>query len=163
MRLLDRILPGGDATATLTLSFERRARSRQRVRLDDGSEARVLLPRGTVLRGGDVLAGPQGEPVRIRGAPEAVSTAASTDPATLLRGAYHLGNRHIAVQLGAGWLRYLHDHVLDEMLRRLGLEVGFAQLPFEPEAGAYGPGAVSGHAHDHDHDHSHAHRHDPHD
>ena len=57
----------------------------------------------------------------------------------LLRGAYHLGNRHIAVQLGPGWLRYLHDHVLDDMLRGLGLEVDFAQLPFEPEAGAYGP------------------------
>ena len=163
MQLLNRLLPHAEAAATLTLSFERRARSRQRVTLDDGTEALLLLPRGTVLRGGDVLAGPQGLAVRVCAAPEEVSTAASADAATLLRGAYHLGNRHIAVQLGAGWLRYLHDHVLDDMLRRLGLEVGFAQLPFEPEAGAYGPGAVSGHTHGHADGHDHDHDHPGHD
>ena len=139
MRQFDQVLPGGFADATLTLSFERRARSRQRVTLDDGSEALLVLSRGTVLRGGDVLADADGDTVRVCAAAESVSTAASGDPATLLRGAYHLGNRHVAVQVGPGWLRYLHDHVLDDMLRGLGLEVGVATLPFEPEAGAYGP------------------------
>lgn len=153
MRQFDQVLPGGHANTTLTLSFDRRARSRQRVALDDGSEALLVLPRGTVLRGGDVLASAHGGRVRICAAPEPVSTAASDDPATLLRGAYHLGNRHIAVQVGPGWLRYLHDHVLDDMLRGLGLEVGFGELPFEPEAGAYG--SAGSHSHEHGAGHSH--------
>lgn len=159
MRQFDRIAPGGDVAATLTLSFERRARSRQRVTLDDGSVALLALPRGTRLRDGDRIADAAGFGVRIHAAPEPLSTAASADPATLLRAAYHLGNRHIAVQIGPGWLRYLHDHVLDAMLRAQGLEVGFAELPFEPEAGAYGP-APGDHAHGpgpaHAHDHGHA-------
>lgn len=153
MRQFDKILAVGLADATLTLSFDRRAHSRQRVTLDDGSEALLVLPRGTVLRGGDVLASSHGDTVRICAALESVSTAASADPATLLRGAYHLGNRHVAVQVGPGWLRYLHDHVLDDMLRGLGLEIGFAKLPFEPEAGAYGP--AGGHGHEHGAGHGH--------
>lgn len=153
MRQFDKILPAGPAATTLTLSFERRARSRQRVALDDGSEALLVLPRGTVLRGGDVLAGAEGDTVRICAAAEPVSTAASADPATLLRGAYHLGNRHVAVQVGPGWLRYLHDHVLDDMQRGLGLDVRFEKLPFEPEAGAYGPAA--GHTHERGSGHGH--------
>ena len=83
--------------------------------------------------------------------PQRPCPSPALDAHVLLRGAYHLGNRHIAVQLGPGWLRYLHDHVLDDMLRGLGLEVGFAQLPFEPEAGAYGAGGVSGQVHSHEH------------
>ena len=149
----DRFAPsGGDLTASVTLPFERRARSRQRVVLDDGREALIDLPRGTVLRDGSLLADAQGQVLAVCAAREGVSIARAADPLVLLRGAYHLGNRHIAVQLGPGWVRYLHDHVLDDMLRGLGLDVDFAQLPFEPEAGAYGPGAVSGHAHAHDHD-----------
>lgn len=154
MRRFDRIVPGGAAATTLTLSFERRARSRQRVVLDDGSAALVVLPRGTLLRDGDCIADAAGIVVRIHAAPEPLSTAASADPAMLVRAAYHLGNRHVAVQIGPGWLRYLHDHVLDAMLRAQGLEVGFAELPFEPEAGAYGPAPG-----DHDHGPGHAHPH----
>lgn len=136
----------------VTLPFERRVRSRQRVLLDDGREALIALPRGTVLHDGSLLADADGHVLAVRAAQEALSIAHAADAHTLLRGAYHLGNRHIAVQLGPGWLRYLHDHVLDDMLRGLGLEVAFAQLPFEPETGAYGAGVVSGHAHSHDHD-----------
>ena len=149
----DRFAPsGGDLTGSVTLPFERRARSRQRVVLDDGREALIDLPRGTVLRDGSLLADARGQVLAVCAAREGVSIACAADACVLLRGAYHLGNRHIAVQLGPGWVRYLHDHVLDDMLRGLGLEVNFAQLPFEPEAGAYGAGAVSGHAHAHDHD-----------
>lgn len=149
----DRFAPsGGDLTGSVTLPFERRARSRQRVVLDDGREALIDLPRGTVLRDGSLLADVQGQVLAVCAAREGVSIARAADAYALLRGAYHLGNRHIAVQLGPGWVRYLHDHVLDDMLRGLGLDVDFAQLPFEPEAGAYGPGAVSGHAHAHGHD-----------
>ena len=144
-------LCGGDLAGSVTLPFERRARSRQRIALADGREALIDLPRGTVLRDGSLLADAQGCVLAVRAAAEAVSIASAADAHVLLRGAYHLGNRHIAVQLGPGWLRYLHDHVLDDMLRGLGLEVGFAQLPFEPEAGAYGAGVVSGHVHSHEH------------
>lgn len=141
-------LSGGDRTGSVTLAFERRVRSRQRIVLD----ALIDLPRGMVLRDGSLLADADGHVLVVRAAAQAVSIARAEDACVLLRGAYHLGNRHTAVQLGVGCLRYLHDHVLDDMLRGLGLEVDFAQMPFEPEAGAYGAGAVSGHAHAHGHD-----------
>lgn len=146
----DRLLTDvGGTSRTLTLPFERRQRSRQRVVLDSGGEAQLLLPRGTVLREGDVLGGDGTTPVEVRAAAEEVSVAASTDAALLLRAAYHLGNRHVPVQIGPGWLRYGHDHVLDGLCRGLGLEVSVAWLPFEPEAGAY---AGSGHQHPPGHD-----------
>lgn len=141
-----------ELAGSVTLAFDRRVRSRQRVVLDDGREALIDLPRGTVLRDGSLLADSEGRLLAVRAAPEAVSIAHAADAHALLRGAYHLGNRHVAVQLGPGWVRYLHDHVLDDMLRGLGLTVGFETVPFEPESGAYGAGAVSGHAHSHDHD-----------
>ena len=96
-----------------------------------------MLPRGTVLRGGDGLRAEDGEIIAVRAAIEDVSTAYCADPVRLARAAYHLGNRHIAVQVGAGWLRYLHDHVLDHMLTEMGMEVKREDAPFEPEAGAY--------------------------
>jgi urease accessory protein len=80
---------------------------------------------------------------------------AATDARQLARAAYHLGNRHIAVQITADSIRYLKDHVLDDMLRGQGLQVMHEMLPFEPEAGAYS----SSHAHAHDHSHDHGHEH----
>ena len=133
--------------ATLTLPFELRQKSRLRVTLDDGREAGLVLARGTLLRGGDLLRADDGTVIAVQAAPESVSTAFADDPVLLLRAAYHLGNRHIAVQVGDHWLRYLHDHVLDHMLEQLGLRVSSEQAAFEPEAGAYG-----GHGHSH-HDH----------
>ncbi|MFP5504966.1 MAG: urease accessory protein UreE [Gammaproteobacteria bacterium] len=158
MDIFDRMVSGADAARTLTLSFERRSRSRQRVLLDDGRAALLALPRGTVLRDGDVLGCADGPSVRVRAAAETVSTAVHADPATLLRAAYHLGNRHVPVQIGPGWLGYLHDHVLDAMCRGLGLHVEVAQRPFEPEDGAY-----AGAGHRHGHGHSHADPHPDHD
>jgi len=155
METFDRLLPDvGGASRTLTLPFERRRRSRQRVILDDGGEAQLLLPRGTVLRDGDLIGGVGTAAVRVCAAAEAVSVAASADAALLLRATYHLGNRHVPVQIGPGWLRYGHDHVLDDLCRGLGLEVGSARLPFEPEAGAYAGGHAHSGTHAHDH-HSH--------
>lgn len=158
MDIFDRIVSGASAALTLTLSFERRSRSRQRVVLDDGRAALLALPRGTVLRHGDALGSADGPTVRIQAAAETVSAASHADPTTLLRAAYHLGNRHVPVQIGPGWLGYLHDHVLDAMCRGLGLHVEVAQRPFEPEDGAYaGAGHRHGHGHSHDphpdHDH----------
>jgi urease accessory protein len=148
----------------LTLPFELRQRSRLRARLDSGEEVAVVMPRGRILRGGDLLRASDGAVVLVKAAPELLSTVRASDPTKLARAAYHLGNRHIPVQVGLGWLRYQQDHVLDDMLRALGLAVRAEMAPFEPEAGAYGHAGGHGHRHehvdDHDHDHSHDHDHD---
>jgi urease accessory protein len=140
--------------ATLTLRFEQRQKSRLRATLDDGAEAALMLPRGTVLRDGDLLRADSGLVIRVRAAAEGVSEVVSDDAVLLARACYHLGNRHVPLQIGAGFARYLHDHVLDEMVRGLGLAVQFAERPFEPEAGAYhghGGHSHAGHSHDHAH------------
>ncbi len=140
LQITERLREPADAQATLTLPFEQRQKSRLRIRLDNGQDAGLFLPRGTVLRHGDRLRATSGLVVEVRAAPEAVSTARADDALLLARAAYHLGNRHVALQLGPGWLRYPHDHVLDNMARELGLTVNREQAPFEPEAGAYGGG-----------------------
>ena len=145
---LERYLPH---TALLTLPFEQRQKSRLRTRLDDGREVALALPRGSVLRHGDLLRAESDVVIQVRAAPEEVSTAFARDPLQLARACYHLGNRHVALQIGATWVRYLHDHVLDDMVTALGLTVYAETVPFEPEAGAY-----QGHAHAHGHDHGHA-------
>ena len=131
------------ADTTLTLPFADRQRSRLRTRLDSGEEVGLILPRGRVLRDGDCLRAIDGRVVLVRAAAEPVSTAYSDDTQLLARAAYHLGNRHVPLQVGAGWLRYRCDHVLDEMVRGLGLSVDRQEAPFEPESGAY----HSGHHH----------------
>lgn len=140
LQITERLHEPVDAQTTLTLPFEQRQKSRLRIRLDNGQDAGLFLPRGTVLRHGDRLRATSGLVVEVRAAPEAVSTARADDALLLARAAYHLGNRHVALQLGPGWLRYPHDHVLDNMARELGLTVNREQAPFEPEAGAYGGG-----------------------
>ena len=140
----------GPADTTLTLPFEARQKSRLRARLDNGEEAALFLERGQILRHGDRLQGQDGLVVEVHAAPEAVSTAQCVDGTLLARACYHLGNRHVALQVGPGWVRYRHDHVLDDMLRQLGLEVQYELAPFEPEAGAYTAGHGHGHAHHHE-------------
>lgn len=109
-----------------------------RARLVSGEECGLFLPRGTVLRGGDKLLGSDGRVIEVLAAPEMLMETASDDPLQLARAAYHLGNRHVAVELKPGRLRFAKDHVLGEMLRGLGLPVVEIEAPFEPEAGAYG-------------------------
>jgi urease accessory protein len=142
-------------TAELCLPIDKRIKSRLRAELVDGREVGLFLPRGLTLRNGDLLQSDDGLVVRIEAAPEPVSTVRSHDALALARVCYHLGNRHVPLQVEAGWVRYLHDHVLDDMVRGLGLEVIFEQAPFEPEAGAY-QGGSHGHSHAHSHSHSHA-------
>jgi urease accessory protein len=136
--------PGGPATGgavwRLELPFELRSRSRFRARLVSGEEVGVVLARGQILRGGDLLLTDDGHVVEVAAAPEWVSTVHAADARLLARVAYHLGNRHVALQIGDGWLRYGHDHVLDEMARGLGAQLNVEQAPFEPEAGAYADG-----------------------
>lgn len=169
-----------DALPLLVLPFEQRQKARQRVRLVSGAEIGIHLPRGTVLRGGDLLRCENGGMVRVVAAREPVSTVWSRDLRQLAQVAYHLGNRHVALEIGAGWVRYLEDYVLDDMVRQLGLTVIHEREPFEPEAGAYGahshahaPAAqqqrplaherAHEHAHGHTHEHVGEHRHLTHD
>ena len=133
---------------TLTLSFEQRSKSRLRAQLDNGEDVGIQLARGEQLFAGDRLQAESGEVVEVRAALETVSEITSDDPYQLARACYHLGNRHIALQINPGRLRYLHDHVLDDMVELLGLSVRVKQASFEPESGAYGA-----HAHIHDHAH----------
>ena len=150
--MLTRRLPdGGRVTTTAHLTLDQRSRSRQRIRLDDGREAGVLLPRGESPRHGDVLASEQGLTVRILAAPERLSCVESEDLLLLARACYHLGNRHVALQIEPKRLCWLHDHVLDDMVRGLGLAVSRVEAPFQPEPGAYG----GGHGHDKGHHHGH--------
>jgi len=142
----------------ITLQIEQRVRSRLRAKLDDGRDAGLFLPRGTLLRGGDFLSSHDGTIIQVVSAAETVSTIYCKDLTLLARAAYHLGNRHIPLQVENGWLRYQHDHVLDEMLEQMGLEVSVEQAAFEPEAGAYQQ-AANGHNHSHSHTHEHEHEH----
>ena len=130
-------------THTLPLTAEERTRSRHRFTTVDGIELQLILPRGTQLRDGDLLSTENGDAlVRVLARPEPVLTVRTVDPDALARAAYHLGNRHVALELGSGYLRLSPDSVLTEMVTQLGLKVVEEIAPFQPEAGAY-----AGHSH----------------
>jgi urease accessory protein len=136
----------------LVLPFELRQKSRLRARAQNGEEVALILPRGRVLRGGERVTATDGREVEIVAAPEKLAHIESDELARL---AYHLGNRHVPLQVGPGFLRIAEDHVLEELARKLGARVSHVEAPFEPEGGAYG------HTHDemghggkiHDHHH----------
>jgi urease accessory protein len=148
VKILERTEDTGAADARLVLPFEIRSRSRFRARLEHGEEVGVALARGHILRGGDRLLAEDGRIVEIAAARETVTTAHAVHAELLARGAYHLGNRHVALQIGPLWLRYSHDHVLDAMLLGLGFRIVVEEVPFEPEPGAY---HVQGAGHSHGH------------
>lgn len=147
------VLADAQPPVSVLLPFAERERSRLRVTLADGTAVGIKLPRGTLLRHGQWLCSTaSGSYLQICAAPEPVSTVYSDAPETLARAAYHLGNRHVWVQIGPGWVRYLRDSVLDHMLQHLGLDVHAELEPFDPEAGAYAGsigGAPAGHGHAH--------------
>jgi len=139
-----KIAPPSRADAFLVLPFELRQKSRLRTVVDSGEEIGLFLERGTMLRGGDTLLADDGRIVGVRSADEDLQEARCADAESLARAAWHLGNRHAAVQVGEGWLRFVADDVLGAMLRGLGATVSPVRAPFEPEGGAYGGGE---HAH----------------
>lgn len=141
----------GEVLTTLTLPLDLRQKSRQRVTLDNGEEAGLFLPRGTALKAGDHLVSEnESTAVKVQAAAENLSLASCESTLLFARACYHLGNRHMPLQIEEGRILYLHDHVLDDMLRGLGLEVERVSAPFEPEPGAYGGSAAqAGHHHDH--------------
>jgi urease accessory protein len=123
----------------LRLPFELRRRSRQRAVLESGEEVAVVLARGEVLRGGDRVVAQDGRVIEVVAEAESVMHVEGVGAEALARIAYHLGNRHVAVQVGAGWLRFVADPVLAKMVEGLGAKVTLLEAPFEPERGAYAP------------------------
>ena len=149
--------------ASVTLDWDTRQKSRFDATDSTGRPLGVFLPRGTVVRGGDVLVAEDGSLIRVEAAPQAVlRITACTEhgsPFDLTRAAYHLGNRHVPIELRADHLKIEPDHVLADMLRSMHMTVAEVQEPFEPEGGAYGDNAMMGHDHGHGHGHSHDHGH----
>ena len=181
--------------STVELDWDIRQKSRFETIDSLGRQLGIFLPRGTLMRGGDVLIAEDGSMVKVIAAPQStlritacVSHGCAFD---LTRAAYHLGNRHVAIELKPDHLKIEPDHVLAEMLRSMHLIVNEVDEAFEPEGGAYSAGGhghahADGHAHapaaapaphvqglgcDHDHDHAHpaaqpiaiqVHKHKPH-
>jgi urease accessory protein len=141
----------------LTLPFHERAKSRIKAMLSTGEEIAISLPRGTVMRAGEILVANDGRFVQITPAREHVLRVTAKSHHDLLRAAYPLGNRHIPVEVGPDYLHLEVDLVLADMLGQLGVNVTHASLPFEPEHGAYGGGHKHDQKHKHDHEHSHQH------
>ena len=155
--------------AHLELDWDVRQKSRFDATASNGRSVGVFLPRGTVVRGGDVLITQDGSLLRVVAAPQAVlKITACTDHGhghdhdgafDLMRAAYHLGNRHVPIELKPDHLKIEPDHVLADMLRAMHLNVAEVREAFEPEGGAYtahGSAPAGGHAH-HGHDHGHGH------
>ena len=154
-----------DVKGQLKLPFEQRQKSRLKTKLVSGEEVALLLPRGEILRGGDLVTASDGRVIEVVAEPEKLLHIES---AALAKLAYHLGNRHVPVQVGEGFLRIAADHVLEEMVKKLGAKVSAVEAPFEPEAGAYAGahhqheemghgGKIHEHHREHDHDHDHKH------
>ena len=142
------------------LDWDTRSKSRFDAVDSAGRRLGVFLPRGQVLRGGDVLVAEDGSLVQVIAKPQPVLVVRHCSehgsPFDLLRAAYHLGNRHVALELQPERLQLEPDHVLAQMLRRMHLIVDEALAPFEPESGAYAAGGHEhGHAHGHPDDHAH--------
>jgi len=149
---------------SITLDWDVRQKSRFESTDSAGRQVGVFLQRGQVVRGGDVLVGEDGSLLKVQAAPQAVLriTHCTTHgtPFDLTRAAYHLGNRHVPIELQADHLKIEPDHVLADMLRAMHLIVNEVDESFEPENGAYGEhGGGHHHGHDHDHDHAHDHGH----
>ena len=180
MLIANKVMPQGRGLArvltqrapTIELDWDARQKSRFSATDSQGRALAVFLPRGTAVRGGDVLVAEDGSLVRVLAAPQIVlritPCAQHGSPFDLTRAAYHLGNRHVPIELTPEYLQIEPDHVLADMLRAMHLTVTEVQAPFEPEGGAYGGHVTNdghshhhhGHGHHHDHDHEHGGHHE---
>ncbi len=135
---MHRIQPQADPPDyVLSLTAEERLRSRFLFQSDDGREIYLNLPRGTTLRDGDWLESDQGECLKIQAKPEPVLTVTTPALLNLLQAAYHLGNRHVPLEITESHLRLSPDSVLKDLLEHRGLEIKSETVPFQPESGAY--------------------------
>jgi urease accessory protein len=169
MIICSKLMPQGRGLArvliqrasTLTLDWDTRQKSRFEATDSAGRTLGVFLPRGAVVRGGDVLVAEDGSLIRVEAAPQSVlRITACTEhgsPFDLTRAAYHLGNRHVPIELQPDHLKIEPDHVLADMLRAMHMTVVAVSEPFEPENGAYGDHGASSHGHGHGHSHNHGH------
>lgn len=128
----------------VALDAEQRDKGRQKLVAANGEELRLFLERGKALQIGELLKADDGKLVRVIGADEAVCEASCDDWQQFAKACYHLGNRHVRMQIGAKWLRIKPDHVLEELIELLGLKLRHLECIFEPESGAY-----SSHGHHH--------------
>jgi urease accessory protein len=174
---VSKLLPQGQGLApvllkratTVELDWDVRQKSRFAATDSAGRDLGIFLPRGTLVRGGDVLVAEDGSMVRVIAAlqPVLVITHCKNHgtPFDLTRAAYHLGNRHVPIELQPDHLKIEPDHVLADMLRAMHLIVTEQNLAFEPEGGAYAAGhgghSHGAHGHDHHHGHDHGHSHEP--
>jgi len=149
LTLTQRLSAGaGQATdLILELTAEERTRSRHRFETMSGQAVFLQLPRGTVLQHGDILRSEDGVTVQIVAKPEPVLTITANSSLQLLQAAYHLGNRHVPLEMTADYLRLSPDPVLQDLLLHRGLTVREDIQPFQPEGGAYGGHAQGGHSH----------------
>ena len=121
----------------LALPYDDRKRSRGKGVSEKGAAVAWFLERGDVLRGGDVLVSTTDDLFSVKAQPEQISSVTATDSFALTRIAYHLGNRHVALEIREGELLYQPDCVLDQMVIGLGGRVKEVVSPFQPEGGAY--------------------------
>jgi urease accessory protein len=166
-----RILPAGtwsgETADTLVLERDDRHRRRLVMRCLGGTAFLLDLPEAKVMADGDALELADGRIIVVRAKAERLLEVTARDPAHMVRIAWHLGNRHLPVQFLGGRLRIREDHVIADMLGKLGAAVSPVSAPFDPEGGAYGHGSTMGHDHGHhpaghhhhDHDHHHDHGH----
>jgi urease accessory protein len=171
MLTVNKLMPAGRGlapvllkrAASIHLDWDTRQKSRFDATDSLGRTLGVFLPRGSVVRGGDVLVAEDGSLVRVDAAAQPVMVVRTCpqhgSPFDLTRAAYHLGNRHVQIELQPDHLKIEPDHVLAEMLQRMHLTVTREEASFEPEAGAYAGGHGHGHSHGHGHGHEHGHEH----
>lgn len=149
-----------DAPAdSVTLAFDDRHRRRMAMCGEGGLDFLLDLPKATAIRGGDGLWLEDGRIIAVISAPEELIEIAADNHAHLVRIAWHLGNRHLPTQLMGETLRIRRDHVIEDMVQKLGGKILVVSAPFDPEGGAYGHGSVQGHDHAPDHSHAPAHSH----
>lgn len=139
--------------ARITLTHDQREKGRLRAVTDTGEDIQIFLERGKALTVGEFLKSDCGKHIQVAGAKEPITEAHCHDWQTFARACYHLGNRHVKIEVGDRWLRIIPDHVLEAMLIQQGLTVVADNAVFNPESGAYAPGTSHGHGHNHAHDH----------
>ncbi|MGX9416051.1 urease accessory protein UreE [Vibrio sp. WJH972] len=149
----------GEVLDSVVLAYEMRQRGRFRTESHNGHDVGIFLPRGDVLQHGDCLFTECGKVFQVVAKEEQVVTAVAKDWISFSKACYHMGNRHVPMEIGEQWLRFQPDHVLEEMVELFGLECRHHKGMFNPENGAYhGGGHSHGHSHsDHSHSHSHSH------
>jgi len=147
---IEKVESSENVDGSVTLDLQQRVKSRLKTRSDSGDDIGIFMERGTILEQGDLLRDIEGYVLKVVAASETLSSIYSDDPLLLARACYHLGNRHVELQIKNTSIHYRHDHVLDDMIKSFGLDVVIESLPFQPENGAY-------HSHANSHSHSHEH------